>query len=208
MVITQCAQCIARLLGLMVYLPIYYLSTYQTFCCTEGRCFKKHTIFGWLYILIFDSRNRVRTITRKFLSIFLVKKILSKLLFRDPFQQFILCWYILMMESGNIQKHYEYIMKFRALFSAEFPFQARISINRVVHPNIVHTLLQYIFHSSGCLFLSCTVSENKTLCHPASVDSLSTSAGTEDHVSMGGFAARKALQVVRNVEKVGTTTNL
>ena len=46
------------------------------------------------------------------------------------------------------------------------------------------------------------VSENKTLCHPASVDSLSTSAGTEDHVSMGGFAARKALQVIRNVEKV------
>ena len=34
------------------------------------------------------------------------------------------------------------------------------------------------------------------------MDSLSTSAGTEDHVSMGGFAARKALQVVRNVEKV------
>jgi len=47
-----------------------------------------------------------------------------------------------------------------------------------------------------------SVSENKTLCHPASVDSISTSAGTEDHVSMGGFAARKALQVVRNVEKV------
>ena len=46
------------------------------------------------------------------------------------------------------------------------------------------------------------MSENKTLCHPASVDSLSTSAGTEDHVSMGGFAARKALRVVRNVEKV------
>ena len=52
------------------------------------------------------------------------------------------------------------------------------------------------------LYLYISVSENKTLCHPASVDSLSTSAGTEDHVSMGGFAARKALQVVRNVEKV------
>jgi len=39
------------------------------------------------------------------------------------------------------------------------------------------------------------VSENKALCHPASVDSLSTSAGTEDHVSMGCFAARKAVQV-------------
>merc|ERR1719193_113876 len=59
---------------------------------------------------------------------------------------------------------------------------------------------------SGFMLAHCTaaalVSENKTLCHPASVDSLSTSAGTEDHVSMGGFAARKCLQVVRNVEKV------
>lgn len=44
------------------------------------------------------------------------------------------------------------------------------------------------------------VSENKVLCHPASVDSLTTSAGTEDHVSMGGWAARKVLQVVKNVE--------
>ena len=38
---------------------------------------------------------------------------------------------------------------------------------------------------------SALVSENKTLCHPASVDSISTSAGFEDHVSMGGWAARK-----------------
>ena len=50
----------------------------------------------------------------------------------------------------------------------------------------------------NCLGL---VSENKVLCHPSSVDSLSTAAGQEDHVSMGGFAARKALSVVRNVEK-------
>eukprot|EP00794_Sanderia_malayensis_P006363 gene6363-7091_t len=47
-----------------------------------------------------------------------------------------------------------------------------------------------------------SVSENKTLCHPASVDSLTTSAGTEDHVSMGGWAARKALKVIENVERV------
>ncbi len=45
------------------------------------------------------------------------------------------------------------------------------------------------------------VSENKVLCHPSSVDSLSTSAGTEDHVSMGGYSARKALTVVRHVEQ-------
>lgn len=40
----------------------------------------------------------------------------------------------------------------------------------------------------------------QVLTHPASVDSISTSAAKEDHVSMGGFAARKALEVVGNVE--------
>lgn len=45
------------------------------------------------------------------------------------------------------------------------------------------------------------VSENKVLCHPSSVDSLSTSAATEDHVSMGGWAARKALRVIEHVEQ-------
>ncbi|MFN7685684.1 MAG: histidine ammonia-lyase [Oligoflexia bacterium] len=46
------------------------------------------------------------------------------------------------------------------------------------------------------------VSENKTLCHPASVDSIPTSADKEDHVSMGAWAARKAGQVVVNVRRV------
>ena len=45
------------------------------------------------------------------------------------------------------------------------------------------------------------VSENKVLTHPSSVDTLSTSAAQEDHVSMGGFAARKALQVIEHVEQ-------
>lgn len=40
------------------------------------------------------------------------------------------------------------------------------------------------------------VSENKVLCHPASVDSIPTSADKEDHVSMGPIAARKARQVI------------
>lgn len=40
------------------------------------------------------------------------------------------------------------------------------------------------------------------LTHPSSVDSITTSAGTEDHVSMGGFASRKALEVVKHVEQV------
>ncbi len=46
------------------------------------------------------------------------------------------------------------------------------------------------------------VSENKVLCHPASVDSIPTSANQEDFVSMGAHAARKAMQVLRNVQYV------
>jgi len=42
------------------------------------------------------------------------------------------------------------------------------------------------------------VSENKSLAFPASVDSIPTSAGQEDHVSMAPIAARKACQIVRN----------
>jgi len=45
-------------------------------------------------------------------------------------------------------------------------------------------------------------SENKSLCHPASVDTIPTSANKEDHVSMGGYAVRKGLKVIENVEKV------
>jgi histidine ammonia-lyase len=46
------------------------------------------------------------------------------------------------------------------------------------------------------------VSENKVLCHPASVDSIPTCLGQEDHVSMGSISAVKLLQVFRNVEHV------
>jgi histidine ammonia-lyase len=46
------------------------------------------------------------------------------------------------------------------------------------------------------------VAENKVLCHPASVDSIPTSAGQEDHVSMGATAAVHAWQVCQNVERV------
>lgn len=61
-------------------------------------------------------------------------------------------------------------------------------------------------YQSGFMIAHCTaaalVSENKTLTHPASVDSIPTSAEKEDHVSMGGWAARKCLQVIQNVERV------
>jgi histidine ammonia-lyase len=46
------------------------------------------------------------------------------------------------------------------------------------------------------------VSENKVLCHPASVDSIPTSLGQEDHVSMGSVSATKLLDVFENVERI------
>jgi len=46
------------------------------------------------------------------------------------------------------------------------------------------------------------VSENKVLAHPASVDSIPTSANQEDHVSMGSVSANKVLQVIENVNTV------
>lgn len=46
------------------------------------------------------------------------------------------------------------------------------------------------------------VSENKVLAHPASVDSIPTSANQEDHVSMGTIAARKAATIINHVQHV------
>ena len=45
-------------------------------------------------------------------------------------------------------------------------------------------------------------SENKGLCFPASADSIPTSLGQEDHVSMGSISGRKLLQVIHNVDKI------
>jgi histidine ammonia-lyase len=60
--------------------------------------------------------------------------------------------------------------------------------------------------NSGLMLLQYTaaslVSENKVLVHPATADSIPTSANQEDHVSMGAIAARHARDVLRNVERV------
>ena len=46
------------------------------------------------------------------------------------------------------------------------------------------------------------VTENKTLCFPASADSVPTSLGQEDHVSMGSISGRKLHQVIDNLEYI------
>jgi histidine ammonia-lyase len=60
--------------------------------------------------------------------------------------------------------------------------------------------------NSGMMLLQYTAaalaSENKVLAHPASVDSIPTSANQEDHVSIGATAARHARNVLDNVERI------
>lgn len=60
--------------------------------------------------------------------------------------------------------------------------------------------------NSGFMIIQYTaaalVSENKVLAHPASVDSIPTSANQEDHVSMGSIAARKLGAIVANVQNI------
>ena len=60
--------------------------------------------------------------------------------------------------------------------------------------------------NSGFMILQYTsaalASENKNLCFPASADSITTSLGQEDHVSMGSIGAVKFLKVVKNLEKI------
>jgi len=73
-------------------------------------------------------------------------------------------------------------------------------------PGVPKLLLKETGTNSGFMIPQYTaaalVSENKGLCFPASADSIPTSLGQEDHVSMGSISGRKALRVVENVEKI------
>ena len=73
-------------------------------------------------------------------------------------------------------------------------------------PGVPKLLMEDTGINSGYMILQYTAaalaSENKGLCFPASADSIPTSLGQEDHVSMGSISGRKALQVIENVEKI------
>ena len=74
------------------------------------------------------------------------------------------------------------------------------------YPSTPKLLMKSTGLNSGFMILQYTsaalASENKTMCMPASADSIPTSLGQEDHVSMGSIGVRKALQVANNVEKI------
>lgn len=96
-----------------------------------------------------------------------------------------------------------------AIALAELANISERRIERLVNPGM-SGLPAFLAHegglNSGYMIAQYTaaslVSENKVLCHPASVDSIPTSAGQEDHVSMGNHAGLKLLQVLANVERV------
>ncbi|MEQ8626095.1 histidine ammonia-lyase [Ekhidna sp.] len=73
-------------------------------------------------------------------------------------------------------------------------------------PGVPKLLLKETGTNSGFMIPQYTTaalaSENKGLCFPASADSIPTSLGQEDHVSMGSIGGRKTLRVIENVEKI------
>ncbi|MDE3742628.1 histidine ammonia-lyase [Maribacter polysaccharolyticus] len=73
-------------------------------------------------------------------------------------------------------------------------------------PGVPKLLMKDTGINSGYMILQYTTaalaSENKGLCFPSSADSIPTSLGQEDHVSMGSISGRKALQVLDNVQKI------
>ncbi|MBU1020598.1 MAG: histidine ammonia-lyase [Firmicutes bacterium] len=83
-------------------------------------------------------------------------------------------------------------------------------LERMVNPQLSNGLPAFLVNKSGInsgfmivqYSAASLVSENKVLAHPASVDSIPSSANQEDHVSMGTISARKANSILDNTRKV------
>jgi histidine ammonia-lyase len=96
-----------------------------------------------------------------------------------------------------------------AMAVAELANISERRLERLVNPSLSDGLPAFLTTDGGLnsgfmipqYVAASLVSENKALCHPASVDSIPTSAGQEDHVSMGNAAGLKAWQVVANAER-------
>jgi histidine ammonia-lyase len=98
---------------------------------------------------------------------------------------------------------------FLGIVSAELANISERRIDRLLNPLINETkpfLSVDPGVNSGLMIIQYTaaslVSENKILAHPASVDSIPTSAYQEDHVSMGTIAARKSAKILEHTAQV------
>ncbi|MEG1825140.1 MAG: histidine ammonia-lyase [Cloacibacillus sp.] len=101
------------------------------------------------------------------------------------------------------------VMDFFGIAVAEFASIAERRVARMVDHKL-SDLPPFLVSDSGVnsgfmipqYTAAALVSENKVLAHPSVVDSIPTSANQEDHVSMGGYSARKARQILDNTNKV------
>ena len=101
-------------------------------------------------------------------------------------------------------------MDFLTIAMSELGNISERRLERMVNSNLSNGLPAFLVSNpginSGFMIVQYSaaslVSENKSISHPASVDSIPSSANQEDHVSMGTIAARKALEVVNNSLKV------
>ncbi len=97
-----------------------------------------------------------------------------------------------------------------AIVVAEIGSIAERRVERLVNPDLSEGLKPFLVDNGGLnsgymiaqYVAAALVSENKVHAHPASVDSIPTSANQEDHVSMGSISALKMSQVLRNVRSV------
>jgi histidine ammonia-lyase len=116
----------------------------------------------------------------------------------------------LLVSAGNFHgQPLAFALDALAMAVAELANISERRVERLVNPNLSDGLPAFLTADGGLnsgfmiaqYVAASLVSENKSLCHPASVDSIPTSAGQEDHVSMGNASGLKAWQVVANSER-------
>jgi histidine ammonia-lyase len=116
-----------------------------------------------------------------------------------------------MVSGGNFHgQPVALALDFAGIAVAELANIAERRIEQMVNPHLSSGLPAFLSPQSGLnsgymmaqVTAAALVSENKILAHPASVDSIPSSAGREDHVSMGVHAADKLQRIVDNVRNV------
>jgi histidine ammonia-lyase len=115
----------------------------------------------------------------------------------------------LLVSNGNFHgQPLAFALDALAMAVSELASISERRLERLVNPNLSDGLPAFLTTDGGLnsgfmipqYVAASLVSENKSLCHPASVDSIPTSAGQEDHVSMGNASGLKAWQVIANAE--------
>ena len=117
----------------------------------------------------------------------------------------------LLVSNGNFHgQPVAFALDTLAMACSELANISERRVERLVNPSLSDGLPAFLTADGGLnsgfmipqYVAASLVSENKVLAHPAAVDSIPTSAGQEDHVSMGNASGLKAWQVLANVERV------